>query len=187
MDLTKSERLTLLMLCDIYNALKIKSSFNPSIIEKAIITGNMWAIEWEYGDLLSVDATREEAVTFVADVLDMFSLLDFSVKALEPKEFQSLEQQLQKDKRTIESVFHFQGFDGNNEGRYLSIVRMFISMDRFTEFTDAPKNSHMRTAELYKRMLRKFETLRSDIAPPAGLSVENLLEIANERIHPSNR
>jgi len=55
----------------------------------------------------------------------------------------------------------FYGFDGNNEGEYMSIARFLVEkMGRFESFKGRNFNSHVPLVDRYRVMIAAFEPIR---------------------------
>lgn len=183
MSYTQADKLQLLMLCDIHEALGIKNSFDADLIREAVSTDNLWAIDWEASSISSGEDTPEE-VKFVCDVLDMYNFLSFSYHNLSAEEKVMISQEV-KYFNADESVT-FPGFDGNQEGKLMSIAYMLKKLNRFTS-QDITKNSHMPTIAIYRRMLDVFLPARDAFIPGKGISYEDLKNTLRARVHPDNR
>src|ERR1039458_7871123 len=46
MKLSQGEKLILLMLCEIQEHLKIEGGTNTKLIQEAILSGNLWGLDW---------------------------------------------------------------------------------------------------------------------------------------------
>ncbi|WP_334141275.1 YfbU family protein [Atlantibacter hermannii] len=183
MSYTQAEKLQILLLCDIHEALGIKNSFDADIIREAVSTNNTWAIEWEASSLSTEEDTPED-VSFVCDVLDMYDFLKFTYDNLTEEDKKKLTEEV-KHFNGEDSVT-FPGFDGNNESRLMSIAYMLKKLNRFNR-QDITKNSHMPTIAIYRRMLEVFYDARKDMAPGKGISYEALRDTLRARTHPEYR
>ncbi|MBC3378482.1 YfbU family protein [Serratia fonticola] len=183
MSYTQAEKLQILMLTEIFRKLNIENSFNPDIIDIAVTTDNTWILEWDYYALKTENDTPPDVI-WVADVLTMYNELLFSYKNLNPGEIKELEDQLEHFHG--EKTFTFPGFDGNNEGRFMTIADLFKRSHRFTNM-DITKNSHMPTKEIYSRMLKVYNEERNQFIDGKGFSIQSLVNIIKARIHPDNR
>ncbi|KKY90269.1 hypothetical protein OA46_04715 [Enterobacter cloacae] len=183
MNYTQAEKLQILLLCDIHEALNIKNSFDADLIREAVSTNNTWAIEWEASSLSTEEDTPED-VKFVCDVLDMYDFLKFTYDNLAEEDKNKLAREVQHFHG--EDSVTFPGFDGNNEGRLISIAYMLKKLNRFNK-QDITKNSHMPTIAIYRRMLDVFLAARVDFMPGKGISYQALRDTLLARIHPENR
>lgn len=170
MSYTQAEKLQILLLCDIHEALGIENSFDPSLIKQAVESDNLWALEWEYHSLETDDDNPDE-VKHVCDVLDMYDMLQFTYDHLSPAD----QAQLANDVPHFNPVHSmtFPGFDGNNEGRLMSVANMLAKMGRFNR-QDITKNSHHPTYDTSERMLAVFLPERSNFHQGRGITYEAL-------------
>lgn len=142
----------LVMLSEIYDALKIKSGMDTALLRQAIYNGHSWALEWDMPGLMQVQETPRRVVTEVADILDMHSFLEAGFKALSDEE----QAQIEWPHRV-----EFNGFDGNHEVEHMSVARMLIEhMGRWQEFKGRSLNSHSETLSTKVRMVAAFEPIR---------------------------
>ncbi|HEI9781988.1 TPA: YfbU family protein [Serratia marcescens] len=183
MSYTQAEKLQTLMLCDIYEKLGIDGDYNPQLIRAALDTDNYWAIGWAYQDLDTGESNPKE-VTFVTDVLDMYSILQYTYERLTKEKQEQLAKDVQHFNPKHDIVFG--GFDWNNEGKYVSVTRMFKLLERFNT-QNIEKNSHSPRVELYRRMLEEFLPIRKDFVHNEGISYEALCKVLNAQLHPSHR
>ncbi|MNL38905.1 hypothetical protein D3C87_1611500 [compost metagenome] len=167
------------MLCEIHQALKINSDIDASIIGTAITTGNFWAIE-DRMPFFPAPIIDNKKVEFVCDILDMYQMLQLSFASLQDKI---------KDTHPADFISNIQkntvfpGFDGNNEGEYLSILRMMTKLEMYENTYTLPCNSHRRMLAFYQRMLfvynAEFEKLMNDEL----LSLESITKIISPPEH----
>lgn len=182
MKISDSERLILLMLCEIHQALKIKDGFDADFLSKALIDGHTWAIRQEYGHVLPREDDPAELVKEVQDILDMWRMIEASYRTLDPAGKKALEDAV--------PIFGknptFDGFDGNNESEHMSIYQFLVEdMGRWSEFKGRNKNSHMPLLPNYRRMLTVFGPMLGSIMLPE-LSVTQLAEVLGQMAHPSS-
>ncbi|KQN56736.1 YfbU family protein [Erwinia sp. Leaf53] len=183
MGYTQAEKLQILLLCDIHEALGIQNSYDASFIREAVESENLWALEWEYHSL-STDKENPDDVRHVCDVLDMYDLLKFTYDHLSPEDQARLADEVTAF--SPEYSLTWPGFDGNNEGNLMGIARMFKKMGRFNT-QELGKNSHHPTYDTSERMLEVFLPLRRDFHHARGLTYDALKETLQARIHPDNR
>lgn len=127
----------------------------------------------------------------VKDILDMFRVITYSIERLE-KEGAEVDEEL---KRSLEFV----GFDHNDplEGHMASYVEFLMRDGRWTELRAQLErhdngNSHHRVLEMYLRMLTEYRRMmdgrgRGFSRMDYFLSVDELQQIDEASIHPSNR
>jgi len=138
--------------------------------QKVVENGYELNYDW-ISEHISPQPMSDEHCREVLDILEMFRHLGYAYDALE-------------DKTEIdEHHIRFLGFDGNNEGAYLSYADYIINdTGRYQESKNAGDNlnSHMPTIAMYRRMLRAWEPLR-DKHP---LEKEDIQQIVAARVHP---
>lgn len=180
MSYTQAEKLQILLLCDIHEALGIENSYDAGLIKEAVQTDNLWAIEWEYQSL-GTDDNNPDEVRHVCDVLDMYDMLKFTYDHLSPVE----QAQLANDVPHFNPVHSltFPGFDGNNEGKLMSVAHMLARMGRFSR-QDIIKNSHHPTYDTSERMLSVFLPERSNFHHQRGITYDALRDTLLARVHP---
>ncbi len=177
MQITDAEKLILIMLCDIYEHLKIKGEIDPKFVQSAIWNDHTWALEWQYTGIFQGKGETPQIVKEVVDILEMWSTVEsyYDRLSAEDKEL------VKKEAHPYGSEVRFPGFDGNNEGEYMSIARFLIDdLHRFTNFKGRELNSHMPSLEQYQRMLVVFQTLRPQI-PDTPFSATQIISLLNER------
>lgn len=127
----------------------------------------------------------------VKDILDMFRVITYSLERLE-KEGEDIDEKLRQS-------LEFMGFDYSDplEGHMASYVEFLMRDGRWTELKPQLErhdngNSHHRVIDVYMRMLAEHRRImdgrgrglsRSDYF----LSLEELQQIDDARIHPANR
>lgn len=172
MSYTQAEKIQILLLCDIHEALGIKNSYDASLIKEAVETDNIWAINWEYHSLSTGEDNPDE-VRHVCAVLDMYDMLQFTYDNLSPAQ----QAQLANDVPHFNPAHSltFPGFDGNNEGRLMSVARMLTKMGRFNT-QQITKNSHHPTYDTSERMLAVFLPERANFHHQRGITFDALRE-----------
>ena len=183
MQPTAVEKLTVLMLCDIYKKLDIKDSFDPDLISQAISSDDTWVLDWKYG-IKDVDARRPAHVGLVADTLDMYSFLRDSFERIGADGQAEVEAAVPRARTNIS----FPGFDGNNEPEYRAAARYMVDhLGAFVSMRDvAAQNSHMPLVPMYARMIEVFEPIRRELVGRL-MSPEEIVEVLRASVHPDNR
>lgn len=180
MEFTPQQKLIIGLLTDIHQKLEIADSYDAAFVQKVVASNNGWALTWAYDELNSPESENPEKVSFVANVLDMWELLERSYAAL------TLPQraQLERNAELSEGGVQILGFDGNSESDLRSIASIFIDdLGRWNHFAGRGLNSHGGTAPMHRRMLEAF---RHVTANGYGLlNVDDLTEVMNARIHPA--
>lgn len=161
------------MLCEIYKHLKIKGDMDPELISSAILSGQLWSLEWEYEGVFQDYVASRSKVSEVVDILDMFSFIESSYGKLSPED-----QQYVKEQNEYAGIWLvFDGFDGNNESDYYGIANFLIKdMGRFSEFKSRRLNSHRPVLVRYRKMLSVFDSIRHRLTG-AMLSKEQIVEV----------
>jgi uncharacterized protein YfbU (UPF0304 family) len=174
---TDGEKLITLMLTDLLKGLNVETETNIDLVRSAIYGGHYWALGWEMPGVYHGHNDKESRVSFVVDVLDMWSFLEegYEVLSDEGKE------QLAKVADPFGAHVKFLGFDGNNEAEYMSIATFLVrDLDRFTRFKDRSFNSHSPTLVGYGRMVRAFEPIRATLIG-RRMTVDELATVLNAR------
>ncbi|MFJ5428982.1 YfbU family protein [Pectobacterium actinidiae] len=185
MKYSQQEKLQVMMLCEIYRALDIKNSFDPDLIEQAVSTDQYWALDWEYSGISSGEETPHDVKLFV-DTYDMYDILKYTYDRFSDEDKTEVSGAIShfNEKHSLS----FPGFDGNNETQYLTIGSLLKTMGRFTGKEDLTKNSHMRSVEIYQRMLEVFLPARANQwTHNVGITKDAFINTLNARIHPENR
>lgn len=171
--LSDGEKLLIAMVADLGKP-EPKRQIDTKKILDALYGGHYWSLKWDHEWLLNDYEDSPGAVSFVVDVLDMWSFIEEAFQQFSKADRKRLMDELG---RTYE-VVEFPGFDGNHEGTYMGIAMHLVeSMGRFARFKGRSLNSHMRKVEGYARMTRKFEPMRSDFSRGSHLSVDQVIEL----------
>lgn len=171
-SLSDGEKLNFMLLRDIARHLKVETDTDLDFMSQVIYGGHYWAPTWEMQGLFHNQADRPADVSFVVDVLDMWSFME-----------EAMENMSASDLEAIKAAHYghlpqFTGFDGNNETDLMSIARFFVKdMKRFTRFTRRDLNSHAPHAEEYARMYKKFRPMRKLLDHRRQLSAAQIIEL----------
>jgi uncharacterized protein YfbU (UPF0304 family) len=179
MKLTNPEKLILVMLAEIQEKLAMKDGTDHKLVANAIYSENTWALDWEMPGIVgsSAEPTPPE-VSFVVDVLDMWTFIEEAYESFNAVE----KEKIKEEASPFGAHVHFAGFDGNNEGEAMSIANFLIEdMGRFSQFKGREMNSHCSSVPTYKKMLTAFEPLRSTLDGRAHLSVDQVVSILKAR------
>lgn len=180
--LSDGEKLIAMMLAELIGKLNVQVDTDLDLVRKVIVGGHYWALGWEMPGIFHGHSDKQARVSFVVDVLDMWSFMEEAFEELGKEE----KARLAKEADPFGKRVQFPGFDGNNESEHLSIARFLINdLDRFTRFRKGhgDLNSHCPTLEGYGRMLRVFEPIRKGLIG-RRLSVNELVVILNSRRAP---
>lgn len=181
--LSDGEKLLLIMLGELFKHLKLKSDVDTSFLGEIIYGGHYWALGWKYSGLFHGHRDSEAVVSEVVDILDMWSFLERGFSALPKKDKERVAVEAEPFGKHVK----FTGFDGNGESEHIGVARVLINqLDRFTEFKGRELNSHMRSLDIYRRMLSVFEPLRKNLIG-RDLDVGEIIKILQAMLHPSRR
>ncbi len=181
--ISDGNKLILVMLCQLFKQLKLKSEIEPEFVESVIHGGHYWGLEWQYSGIFHGYEDAKSVVTEVVNVLDMWYFLERGFSALSKKE----KERVAEEAAPIGKDVRFSGFDGNGESEYIGVARFLIDdLDRFSEFKGRDLNAHMPTLDAHRRMLFVYEPIRSKLMG-RDLEVSEIIEIVKARMHPSRR
>ena len=175
--LTDGDKLNFMLLRDIMKHLKIKDAeTNVELVAETIYGGHYWAPTWEMSGLFHSHADKPADVTLVIDTLDMWDFIESSIEKLAPAE-------AERPKAANHGYLpSFIGFDGNNESSLMSIAGFMVEkMNRFSRFKNRDFNSHVPTAERYRRMTIAFAPMRVTLGFGRDLSVDQIIELLKGR------
>jgi uncharacterized protein len=178
-SLSDGEKLIALMVGDLIKGLGVKSDMNISLVENVIYGGHYWALGWEMPGIFHGHADKQSRVRFVVDVLDMWSFLEEAFEELSDDDRAKLAAEVEPFGQCV----RFPGFDGNNEGEYLSIATFLVKdLQRFSRFRkeDLDLNSHFATIGNYGRMFRSFEPIREKLIG-RRMNVDEMAIVINAR------
>jgi uncharacterized protein YfbU (UPF0304 family)/Arc/MetJ-type ribon-helix-helix transcriptional regulator len=183
-SLSDGEKLLAIMVRDIYKQLDIKQAeIDPDFVADAIFGGHLWALKWEMEGLFHGHRDAQRDVLEVVDILDMWTFIEQGYQKLSKKD----KQRVEKEAAPFGADVKFRGFDGNNEGAYMSIAMFLVAkMGRFVTFKGRELKSHMPSLDTYRRMLHAFKPMRSRLVG-SGLNVEQIIAILQEEMHPERR
>ncbi len=172
LEIRPVDRIMLVMLSEIYDALKIRGEINTEFLRGVIFGGRDWALEWDMSGLTTVEPDDYNVVKEVVDILDMYDMLELSFDDLKPA-----------DRPTIEEyLVRFPGFDGNNETAHMGIARFLVDdMGRWSRFKGKDFNSHHETLTRAREMLRRYNPLRAKTGSRSlpRLTPAEIVEIAS--------
>lgn len=175
--LSDGEKLIAVMLGDLIRNLDAETETNVDLVQKAIQGGHYWALGWEMQGIFHGHTDKQSSVSFVVDVLDMWSFIEEAYEKMGEEDRAHLADEAPPFGRHVQ----FPGFDGNNEAEYLGIAHFLIyDLERFGRFKEGHRdlNSHHPTLERYGRMLQVFEPIRACLIG-RGLSVNEVAAILN--------
>lgn len=183
MAFTDEQKLIVSLLTDIHAHLGISNGLDPVFVQKMVSSDNAWALNWRYNGLFSSSHTPPK-VRRVAEVLEMWEVVERTVAGLEPAEREEAES---VTRPVGLAGARFQGYSGNDEDEY-SIVHILVEdLGRWASFRGRDFNSHMPMVEVYDRMLDVYQSVNPANEFSPTLSVKDLSEVLNAAIHPENR
>ena len=174
--LSDGEKLLTLMLADVIEKLGVDTETNLSLVRNVIYGGHYWALDWEMPGVFHGHVDKRSRVSFVVDVLDMWTILEEGFERLSAEG----KAHLVKNAAPFGEHVVFTGFDGNNEGEYMSIATFLVEdLQRFSRFRDKRSlNSHHPTLETYGRMVRAFKPIRQGLIG-RSMTAEEMTTVLN--------
>lgn len=173
------EKLLAIMMRDIYKHLKLKGEIDPDFVGEVIWGGHYWAPKWEMQGLFHDYEDNPQDVSFVVDVLDMWTFVERAYENLSKKD----KERVEKEAAPFGKYVQFAGFDGNNESSCIGIARFLIEkMNRFSQYKGRNLNSHAPTIAVYRRMLSVFEPMRTKLVG-TELGASQLIQILKVKNH----
>lgn len=177
-SISDGEKLIMTMLRDIYRGMNIKNGeVDPDFILSALVGGHYWGLAWEYNGILHSHQDREQNVSEVVNILDMWSFLESGYERLSDEQKGHVAAELDPFGKNV----RFPGFDGNNETGHYSIARFLVDeMNRFQTFKGRELNSHSERLTGYRRMLMTFEPMRRTLTG-GDLSTSQIVSVLKAR------
>lgn len=170
--LNAGDKLNFMLLRDIAKHLKVPTETDVDLMAEAIHGGHYWAPAWEMQGLFHSHADRPADVSFVVNVLDMWSFIEERVEKFEPGDLERVKA------ANYGHAPKFAGFDGNNEAELMSIARFLVEkMNRFSHFKGRGFNSHSPSVARQRRMVAAFEPIRATLDLGRQLSANQIIEI----------
>lgn len=177
-QISDGEKLIITMLRDLYRGLGVKNGeVDPDFILSALVGGHYWGLAWEYTGILHSHQDREQVVSEVVNILDMWSFLESGYERLSDEQKEHIAEEMDPFGKNI----RFPGFDGNNETGHFGVARFLVDeMNRFQSFKGRELNSHSERLDGYRRMLMAFEPMRSKLTG-GDLSASQIITILKAR------
>jgi uncharacterized protein len=149
MKLTDGERLIVVMLAEVMEALKLDGEIDPALVKRLAINNDDWAIRDTYHGIFHGESPNDAEVSETYDILSMWSFIEYSISELEG------------DEATEAANFHytrFTGFDGNHDPHYHIAHTLINDLGKFEQFADHPLNSHSQaTLPRYRQIKQKYD------------------------------
>ena len=180
MNLSKAEKLILIMLSDLHTKLKVEGDIDPDFVRSAIFTDNLWGLEWKYTGIFEGGETPAH-VRELCDILGMWDCLELSWERLSPSD----RADVAADAAPFGGDVRFPGFDGNHEGEYLNAMAFLVDeLDRFSRFKGRESlNSHMPSLETHRRMETAFKAIRPSL-DSGTMSATQIAKVMKARAYP---
>src|SRR6266851_1054341 len=118
MKLSDGEKLILVMLSELCQKLKAWDEKDAKLVQDAIHSGNLWALEWEFSGIFGPSEPSDDALREATDIMTMWAVLERDYESLAPAE----KARVEKEAEPFGADVKFDGFDGNGESEYLSIA-----------------------------------------------------------------
>jgi uncharacterized protein len=175
--MSDGEKLILATLCDLVKKNSWKTEIDVGLISESIYGGHYWAPKWEMQEILHDHTDSPAVVTDVVNILDMWSFIESAYTKLNEPEKKRIADEI----GPLGENPKFHGFDGNNEGEYMSIARFFVEkMDRWQFLKGRSFNSHSQVVSRYLAMYCAFEPIRAKLVG-RNLTTEEIIEIMKSR------
>ena len=184
MKLSDGEKLILVMLCELYEQLRIKGDIDANFVKSAINSGNLWGLKSRYHGVFDMAEPDPKTVSEVGNILEMWWFMELAYKRLSEAD----KERVAKEAHPFGRDVKFPGFDGNNEGDHYSIARFLVDdLGRFEGIGEKHDlNSHYPSLDAHRRMLEVFAPMRRSIAG-RELGAGEIIELLNAQAHPENR
>ncbi|WP_444667191.1 YfbU family protein [Cereibacter changlensis] len=152
MKFSDGERLTIVMLSEIMQALKIEREIDPGLVKRLVCGGDDWAIKRKYPGIFSEDAPEEEHISETSRLLMMWRVIEEKLGELSGRE---------ADEAKGWPHTEFLGFDANHDPHYRVAQTLIQDLDDFEYFSGRPLNSHSQASlPNYRLMHEKFRLHR---------------------------
>jgi uncharacterized protein len=150
MKLSDGERLLVVMLAEVMEAMSLNRELDPSLIKMLAINHDDWAIAHKYQGIFDSEAPPEGVVRETHEILWMWQVLEDSIANLEGAD---------AEEAAGWHYHKFIGFDGNHD-RHFGVTHTLVKdLDLYSDFKDRGFNSHSQaTLPRYREILAKFDT-----------------------------
>ena len=156
MELTDGEKLILIMLSDLQHAQGIKQSVDPELIKAAIHYDCLWGLNWEYPGIPFKSEETPEIVTWVMDILQMWTVIEMSFTKLSDTE----KLRVERDAHPFGANPRFGGFAAESEAKELKTLTFLVNhLHRFLNFKDRNFTSSIPLSGRYKRMYDIYQPM----------------------------
>ncbi|WP_340265394.1 YfbU family protein [Sphingobium mellinum] len=150
MKMSDGERLILVMLAEVMEALKLDREIDPSLVKSLVINNDGWALARKYPGIFESQAPSDEVVSETTNILWMWGIIESSIQKLSGAE---------ADEAKTWHWTAFAGFDANNDPHYGVAQTMIQDLEEFsTSRKGVNLNSHSQTSlPRYRQMFAKFD------------------------------
>lgn len=150
MELSNGERLIIVMLAEVMEALKLHQGIDPSLVRSLVINNDGWALRRKYSGIFQSQPPTDEVVAETTNILWMWGIIESSIQRLNGAEALEAEGWHWRS---------FGGFDANNDPHY-GVARTIIEeLHEFRESRNGTNiNSHSQASlPRYRQMFDRFE------------------------------
>ncbi len=170
MKMSDGERLIIVMLAEVMEALKVNKEIDPTLVKSLVIDNAGWALKRKYPGIFNSEPTSDKVVSETTNILWMWGIIESSISKLSGAEAKEA------------SGWHwakFEGFDGNNDDHHGIAYTMVNELGEFESFKGRALNSHTQSSlPHYREMYEKFDRYIKD-GKAAPLSFNALRELCS--------
>lgn len=175
---TTTEKLMLVMLCDILKKMDSNAEIDPDFLLEVISGGHYWAINEKFGILFNEQIDTPSDVQTVRDILNMWNFIEHTFENMSLDELNDFEETTKINK----SYFKFAGFDNHSELNLLNIAEIFINhLHRFRRFKnhETGLETPSRALPKYLKMHKVFKPIYEKASRRGVLNTSELAQILN--------
>lgn len=171
MEMSDGERLIVVMLAEVMEALKLDREINPTLVKSLAINNDGWAIARKYPGIFESHAPSDDVVRETTDILWMWGIIESSIEKLSGAEAEEAK------------AWHwnaFGGFDANHDPHFGVAQTMIQDLDEFSSSRKGVNlNSHSQASlPRYRQVYEKFYGY-VEAGRAAPLSFEALRDLCN--------
>jgi uncharacterized protein YfbU (UPF0304 family) len=180
-----ADKLIIAMLADLFKNLKVKGEIDADLVMSALYRGHYWALNWQAAGmpthLFHNHEDKNEEVTFVVDVLDMWDFIETAFQKLPKKDKDRIAAEVDGPFGKHVKFFGFDAHSQNGESGLLHIAKFMVEkLGSFkSTFGGRDLDSHSPMADKYRRMYRVFEPIRQTLMGTTPLSTDQLIKVLN--------
>jgi uncharacterized protein YfbU (UPF0304 family) len=185
MEMTPAEKLTLIMLSEIYEHLGIKGrdGIDATFVRSMIERNQTWALSWQYPFIFDGKAETPAIVGEVVDFLDMWSLIEEAYERLSAEDQEQVRAEAHLDGDPL-----FAGFDRHEDARHVAAARCLLEdLGKFQKFNRAlpgRTRPYPHLLNAYRSMYRVFDPIRKKLVG-RGLTATEMIDILKAPMHSS--